>query len=63
VFELSDPVLYVEDPMVIDYEARAKLEAFKGRDPSKSWAWFVQGTHQITEADFRMLTRQGKGGR
>lgn len=60
VFKLSNPVLYLEEPIVIDYETRTKLEAFKGRDPSKSWAWYVQGTHQITELDFKMLTRQGK---
>jgi len=61
VFRLSDPILYLEDPIVIDYETRTKLVAFKGRDPDKSWAWFVQGTHQITELDFKRLTRQGSG--
>lgn len=60
VFRLSEAVLYLDDPIVIDYETRGKLAAFKGRDPSKSWAWFVQGTHQITDTDFKMLTHEGK---
>ena len=60
VFRLSDAVLYIDDPIVIDYEKRGKLGAFKGRDPSKSWAWFVQGTHQITEGDFKLLVNEGK---
>lgn len=60
VFHLSDSVLYFDNPIVINHETRTKLEAFKGRDPNKSWAWFVQGTHQITERDFKMLTYEGK---
>lgn len=59
VFGLSQPVLYLEDPVVIDYETRTKLEAFKDRAPRKAWAWFVQGTHEITRHDFNILTRQG----
>jgi len=61
VFTLTEAVFYLDNPVVIDFETRAGLEAFKGRDPSKSWAWFVQGTHEVTERDFRMLTRQMKG--
>ena len=61
VFSLTEGVLYLDNPVVIDLEPRARLEAFKGRDPSKSWAWFVQGTHEMTERDFSMLTRQTKG--
>jgi len=61
VFNLTDAVLYLDNPVVIDLETREQLEAFKGRDSSKSWAWFVQGTHGITDRDFMMLTRQTKG--
>jgi hypothetical protein len=57
VFKVTEAVLYFDSPVIIDLEARARLEAFKGRDPSKSWAWFVQGTHKIAEQDFKMLTR------
>lgn len=61
VFSVTDAVLYCDNPVVIDLEARAGLEAFKGRDPSKSWAWFVQGTRKITEHDFSVLTTQTRG--
>lgn len=61
VFNLTDAVLYLDNPVVIDLETREQLEAFKGRDSSKSWAWFVQGTHGITDRDFMMLTRQTRG--
>jgi hypothetical protein len=60
VFRLMQAVLYLDNPVVIDFETRTRLEAFKGRDPNKSWAWFVQGTHAITEYDFQLLTRQDK---
>jgi EVE domain len=58
VFRLTQAVLYPDKPMVIDLETRTRLDAFKNRDPNKSWAWFVQGTHAITEHDFHTLTRQ-----
>jgi hypothetical protein len=56
VFRLSEPTLYIDKPVVIDAELRGRLEAFKGRDPKKSWAWYVQGTGKVTENDFRILT-------
>lgn len=62
VFQVSQATLHLDNPAVIDSETRSGLEAFKGRDPSKSWAWFVQGTHEITEHDFRVLTGRRKGG-
>jgi hypothetical protein len=56
VFRLSDPTLYTDRPVVIDGELRRKLEAFKGRDPKKSWAWYVQATRKVSEHDFHLLT-------
>jgi hypothetical protein len=56
VFQLTDPNLYVDKPVVIDPELRGQLEAFKDRDPKKSWAWYVQGTGKVTEHDFHILT-------
>lgn len=56
VFRLGDPTLYVDRPVVIDAELRNQLEAFKDRDPKKSWAWYVQGTGRVTEHDFKILT-------
>ena len=58
VFRLSDARLYLEDPVVIDPEARSRLDAFRGREPSKAWAWFVQTTRRIAERDFQILTRE-----
>jgi hypothetical protein len=56
VFRLSDPKLYIERPIVIDAELRSRLEAFNGRDPKKSWAWYVQGAGKVTKNDFAVLT-------
>lgn len=56
VFELEDAKIYLESPIVIDAALRAKLDAFEGRDPSTSWAWFVQATRKVTAHDFGILT-------
>jgi len=57
VFGLDSGVLYLDEPIVIDADLRSHLDAFKGRDPSRSWAWFVQATRKITGHDFGILTR------
>ncbi len=46
---------YFDKPIVIDAALRAQLDGFKGRDPDRAWAWFVQGTHPVTEHDFQLL--------
>lgn len=56
-FQLDSPVLYPETPVVINAEARNNLDAFRGRDPNKPWAWFVQATHKLTEHDFNLLIK------
>lgn len=58
VFSLDKVVLYFDDPIVIDADTRSHLDAFRDRDPNKSWAWFVQATRKITEHDFGVLTRR-----
>jgi hypothetical protein len=55
-FRLDEVRLYTSNPVVIDMELRAKLEAFVGRDPSR-WSWFVVATHRISKHDFELLTR------
>jgi len=60
VFEVDSVSIYTENPVVLSAELRAKLDAFQGRDPSKRWAWFVQGTGRVTKHDFMLLTRQAK---
>jgi len=57
VFKLSNPKIYLENPINIDYELRSKLDAFKNKDLSKTWAWFVTATREITGGDFNRLTR------
>jgi hypothetical protein len=60
VFEVDSVSIYTENPVVLSAELRAKLDAFQGRDPSKRWSWFVQGTGRVTKHDFMLLTRQAK---
>ena len=60
VFEVDSVSIYTENPVVLSAELRAKLDAFQGRDHSKRWAWFVQGTGRVTKQDFMLLTRQAK---
>jgi len=59
VFKLADTKTYLENPIVIDAALRAKLDAFRGKDPNTSWAWFVQATRKISSHDFDMLVRGG----
>jgi hypothetical protein len=58
IFDLKDPQLYMDDPVILDTELRSKLDAFKGRDLDKRWAWYVQATRNVTSHDFNLLTRQ-----
>lgn len=62
VFKLDNVKLYLSEPVVIDAELRNELDAFQGRNPTKSWAWFVQTTRRITEHDFNLLTKRARGG-
>ena len=55
VFRLDNAKLYLEKPTIIDAELRTRLDAFRGRDTNKSWAWFVQATRSVTENDFKTL--------
>ncbi len=55
-FHLDEVNLYLNDPIIIDAPLRNRLDSFKGRDPNKSWAWFVQATRKITRHDFELLT-------
>ena len=58
IFDLKDPNLYFENPTILDAEFRAKLDAFKDKDPNEpNWAWFVQSTKKISKHDFEILTK------
>jgi hypothetical protein len=54
---IQEAKLYADEPVFVDASVRQRLDAFKGRDPDRPWAWFVQATRKITEHDFRALTR------
>jgi hypothetical protein len=58
IFDLESERLYLNEPIVIDAALRADLDAFRGRDANKTWAWFVQATNRISEHDFKILTRK-----
>jgi hypothetical protein len=55
-FHVTNVRYFFDAPVVIDAPLRAQLDAFQGREPSQSWAWFVQATHAVTERDFHLLT-------
>jgi hypothetical protein len=57
VFELRDPVLYLDNPVAIDRDLRGKLDEFEDRDLSKAWSWFVQSSRGVSKHDFDALTR------
>ena len=54
---VKDAQLYVDTPVAIDAKLRQQLDAFKGRNPDKGWAWFVQSTHKVSPHDFGVLTQ------
>ena len=41
----------------IDLPVREKLDAFKGRDLSRPWSWFIQSTGRLSAHDFEVLTQ------
>ena len=58
LFRLDNVELYLNKPIVIDAAMRSGLDAFRGRDANKSWAWFVQATRKISPHDFKLLAGQ-----
>jgi hypothetical protein len=61
MFRLNKVILHLKKPTVIDVSTRSRLDAFRGRDPNRPWAWFVQGTRSISGHDFDVLI-QGQVG-
>ncbi len=60
VFGVDGEVLYPDSPVVVDPEIRAQLDAFRGKDATNAWSWFVQATHELSEHDFLALTRRSE---
>ena len=46
---------FFDRPVKIDSSLRARIDAFAGKDPSASGAWFVQSSRLLTEHDFQVL--------
>jgi len=60
VFRVKNVHLYIDKPVIIDMELRSKLDAFRGKDPTQAWGWFVVATRRIAKNDFELLTRHNK---
>jgi len=56
VFDLKNVRVYSDNPVIIDNKLREKLDAFRNKDPTKGWAWFVQATRRVSKHDFELLT-------
>jgi hypothetical protein len=54
-FRVRDVRYFFDDPVFIDRDLRARLKAFRGRDPAQSWSWLVQGTRRVNGHDFGVL--------
>jgi hypothetical protein len=57
VFNLKDPEVYLDTPVKINKEKRTNLDAFRGKENSTNWGWFVMGSHTITQNDYYELIR------
>jgi hypothetical protein len=47
---------YLNTPILLDFQTRAKLDAFAFNLFTSNWAWLVQTTRRITKHDFECLT-------
>jgi len=50
-------IVWLSAPKEITPELRAQLDAFKGKDPSRPWAWFIQTTNRLSDHDFKELVQ------
>lgn len=55
--DLDDVSIYEEAPVAMTREVRAQLDICKDADLDAPWGWLVTPTRQLTEHDFRVLTR------
>ena len=53
---LVSDTIWHRSPLEISADLRRTLDAFRDKEPSGPWSWFVQTTSQITEHDFEILT-------
>lgn len=66
-FRIRHKRYFFDRPVIIDAPLRARLDAFKGKDPNNPWSWFVLAARILTSHDFEILTQaqpndqQGRG--
>jgi len=55
---VKDVLYFFDNPTVVDAALRARMDAFRKRDPFSPWSWFVQVTHEVTEHDYELLVHR-----
>lgn len=58
VFDVDSEDLFLRDPTIIDGDLRERMDAYRDKEQHDNWGWLVLTTREITEHDFRLLTRQ-----
>lgn len=54
---LADTCVYTDNPVQLDDNTRKQLGALKGHMRYENWGWLVRSTKEISESDFKLLTR------
>lgn len=57
VVNLDNAKLFLNSPITINREMRARLDAFKEKDLDAAWGWFVVSVHKVSQRDFDLLTQ------
>ncbi len=57
IFKVDSVNLYPNNPVYINEDLLSKLDYFENRVVDANWGWFVVTTRNISERDFRRLTR------
>ncbi|MGB9300426.1 MAG: hypothetical protein WCD51_07525 [Anaerolineae bacterium] len=58
VFDVDSENLFLGNPTIIDEHLRARMDAYADKGQHDNWGWLVLTTREISEHDFRLLTRQ-----
>ncbi len=59
-FDIAHQAIYEDNPVAITAEVRSQLDAFANSDVNRNWGWFVTPTRNLSEHDFKILTRQAQ---
>jgi hypothetical protein len=58
VFDVDSEELFLDDPTVIDAALRDRMDAYADKPQHDNWGWLFLQAREISEHDFRLLTRQ-----